>query len=94
MVNCSLTQGVGERFLNGKVVKGGHVWFPNFEIVKELLSKTLFNKVIFYHYYDESGEGITKTIDYSIGHVTRTPDHDERVKNPFRPMSIVVDCIK
>ena len=46
------------------------------------------------YYYDESGKGITKTIDYSIGHVMRTPDHDERVQNPFRPMSIVVDCIK
>ncbi len=84
----------GGEFLNGKVVKGGHVWFPKYEIVKELLSKTSFKNVTFYHYYDESGQGITKTIDYSIGHVLRTPDHDERVTNPYRPMSIVVDCIK
>lgn len=87
-------QGGGGKFLNGKVVNGGHVWFPKYEIVKELLSKTLFNNASFYHYYDESGKGITKTIDYSIGYVMRTPDHDERVQNPFRPMSIVVDCIK
>ena len=49
---------------------------------------------VFYHYYDESGKGVTEPIDYSISHVMRTPDHDERVKNPYRPMSIVVDCIK
>ena len=43
---------------------------------------------------DEMGKGVTHPIDYSIGHVMRTPDHDERVKNPYRPMSLVVDCIK
>jgi len=84
----------GGDFLNGKVVKGGHVWFPKYEIVNELLNKTSFKNVTFYHYYDESGKGVTKTIDYSKGHVMRTPDHDKRVQNPFRPMSIVVDCIK
>jgi hypothetical protein len=84
----------GGAFLNGKVVGGGHVWFPTYSIVKELLSETLFKNVTFYHYYNESGKGITRTIDYNIGHIMRTPDHDERVKNPFRPMSIVVDCIK
>ncbi|WP_201567939.1 methyltransferase domain-containing protein, partial [Psychrobacter immobilis] len=84
----------GGNYENGKVVGGGHIWFPKYETVKELLSKTKFNNINFLHYYDESGEAVTKPIDYSIGYVMRTPDNDERVSNPYRPMSIVVDCIK
>ncbi len=84
----------GGDFIDGKVVNGGHVWFPKYITIKELLEKTAFKDIQFYHYYDETGKGITKPIDYTIGHVMRTPDHDERVKNPYRPMSIVVDCIK
>ena len=37
---------------------------------------------------------ITNKIDYSLGYISRTPDNDDRVKNPYRPMSIVVDCYK
>ena len=84
----------GGNYKNGKVIDGGHVWFPKYETVKELLLKTKFSNIEFLHYYDESGEAITKPIDYSIGHVMRTPDNDERVSSPYRPMSIVVDCIK
>jgi hypothetical protein len=54
----------------------------------------LFDEIRFYHYYNEVGEPVTTPIDYSIGHVMRTPDHDERVREAYRPMSIVVDCIK
>ena len=72
--------GGGGDFIDGKVVKGGHVWFPQYEILKEILGKTPFTNIKFYHYYDESGKGITKAIDYSIGYVMRTPDHDERVQ--------------
>jgi len=86
--------GGGGKYVDGKVVKGGHVWFPQYEIVKETLEKTQFKDIRFYHYYDESGKGVTRSIDYSTGHIMRTPDHDERVQNPHRPMSIVVDCIK
>lgn len=86
--------GGGGDFIDGKVINGGHVWFPVYMIVKELLEKTLFKNIRFYHYYYESGKGVVKSIDYSIGHVMRTPDHYERVKDPYRPISIVVDCIK
>ena len=86
--------GGGGDYVDGRVVKGGHVWFPQYEIVRETLEKTQFKELSFFHYYDESGKGVTRSIDYSIGHVMRTPDHDERVQNPYRPMSIVVDCIK
>lgn len=84
----------GGDFIDGNVVNGGHVWFPRYETIKELLEKAQFKEIRFYHYYDEQGKGITKPIDYSIGYVMRTPDHDKRVANPYRPMSIVVDCIK
>ena len=86
--------GGGGKFVDGKVVGGGHVWFPTYEIVKGILEKTDFKNINFLHYYNELGEGITKNIDYSIAYVIRTPDHDARVQNPYRPMSIVVDCIK
>jgi len=84
----------GGEFIDGKVVKSGHLWFPQYKIVKELLEKTHFKDIEFYHYYDDLKKSVTKPIDYTIGHVMRTPDHDERVKNPYRAMSIVVDCIK
>ena len=45
-------------------------------------------------YYDENGNSVTKKIDYSKGYVIRTPDHDKRVQNPYRAMSLVVDLYK
>ncbi len=84
----------GGRFVDGKIVDGGHVWFPRYESVKRLLDRSRFKRTAFLHYYDENGAGITNPIDYSIGFVQRTPDHDDRVKRPFRPMSLVVDCVK
>lgn len=72
----------------------GHVWFPKFENAAELLADTGFSSVEFLRYYDESGTPHTKPIDYSKGFVKRTPDNDDGVSDPFRPMSIVVDCIK
>lgn len=86
--------GGGGDFIDGKVVNGGHVWFPQYMSVKTLLEGTRFEEIKFYHYYNEDGKAVTNAIDYSVGHVKRTPDHDERVKEPYRPMSIVVDCIK
>jgi len=81
---------------NKKVINGGHLWFPRYESVKSLLDKTKFekNKINFLHYYDENNNPITKIIEYSKGYIHRTPDHDNRVSNPYRPMSIVVDCYK
>lgn len=82
--------------VNKKVIDGGHVWFPTYTNVKQLLETTEFtnNKINYLHYYDENKKPITKKIDYSLGWIQRTPDHDDRVKNPFRPMSLVIDCYK
>ena len=85
------------RYENGKVVGGGHVWFPTIESVCKLFeaSKFFSRSIIHYlHYYDTNGKSITGRIDYSKGHIQRTPDHDKRVRNPYRAMSIVVDAYK
>ena len=81
---------------NKKVINGGHVWFPKYELVKSLLDKTSFeqNKINFLHYYDINNNSINKVIDYSKGYIIRTPDNDKMVNYPYRTMSIVVDCYK
>ena len=83
-------------YLNNKVEGGGHLWFPLYENIYKIFEKSDFNmeKVNFLHYYDESNNSVMKTIDYSMGYISRTPDNDIRVKDPYRPMSIVVDCYK
>ena len=75
----------------------GHVWFPSYDNVKLLLDKTLFGgngSIEYLHYYADKENFVVKSIDYSKGYVKRTPDHDKRVQNPYRPMSIVVDLYK
>jgi predicted SAM-dependent methyltransferase len=86
----------GGEFLKEKgiVINGGHVWFPIYEKINALFEGTLFQKIEFLHYYDEMGKPVCKKIDYTKGFIQRTPDHDNRVCNPYRPMSIVVDCYK
>ena len=75
----------------------GHVWFPNYDNVKTLLENTLFKndgRIEYLHYWNNRESFVAKNIDYSKGYIKRTPDHDERVKNPYRPMSIVIDLYK
>ena len=81
---------------NKKVVNGGHVWFPCLDSVKSLLESTDFlnEKINYLHYYNNDKTYITNKIDYDKGYIVRTPDHDDRVKNPYKPMSIVIDCYK
>jgi len=79
---------------NKKVTGGGHVWFPLFETTVALLQSTEFTKIEFLHYYDILGRPILRDIDYSQCFVKRTPDYDDRVKDPRMPLSIVVDCFK
>jgi SAM-dependent methyltransferase len=95
--NIIFDSGGGGKLVNGKVTDGGHLWFPVFETVFFLLHNSKFmtnGSINFLHYYDTNGIGITNPIDYTNFMVSRTPDHDLRVKYPYRPMSIVVDCVK
>ena len=79
-----------------KVVGGGHVWFPNYQNVRNIFDKSNFEdkKVNFLHYYVDFNNFVLKDIDYSICHIARTPDNDLRVADPRRPMSIVTDATK
>lgn len=83
-------------FKNKKVINGGHLWFPNYSLVKDLIESSKFSncRIDYLHYYDENKIPIYKNINYNYGYISRTPDHDDRVKTPYRPMSIIVDCYK
>jgi FkbM family methyltransferase len=75
----------------------GHLWFPRIDSVKNLLEQTEFAKhgeIEYLHYYNLDGAFVMKSIDYSKGHVRRTPDFDARVNKPYRPMSLIIDCKK
>ena len=75
----------------------GHVWFPRLDSVRSLLERTLFATgcgVEFLQHWNMDGTYTAKRIDYEKGHVQRTPDFDPRVREPYRPMSLVVDLTK
>lgn len=80
--------GGGGKYIEGKVCDGGHVWFPTYELVREMLEKSDFKKFIFYRYHDGSGKIHSKEIDYSMGYISRTSEHTTY------DISIVVDCYK
>jgi SAM-dependent methyltransferase len=87
--------GGGGSYRDGKVIDGGHVWLPRFELVEALFGNSKFatyGTVDFLHYIARDGTFVIRDIDYSLGHVSRTPDHDDRVRSPRRPLSIVVDA--
>jgi SAM-dependent methyltransferase len=90
--------GGGGRLERGRVVDGGHVWFPTIANVRRLFDASAFainGRVDYLHYTSEDGSiGAMKPIDYTLGHIQRTPDHDPRVADNPRPLSIVVDAWK
>lgn len=86
---------------NGEILSdssmGNVLWFPKIDAVKNLLKKTKFykfGKINFLHYYDKNKISVIKPIDYTKGFVKRTPDFDERTKNPYRVLSLVIDLTK
>jgi len=64
--------GGGGFYRNGMVQGGGHVWFPTYDMVNKMLSRSKFCKVDFLRYFDESGYQIGKDIDYGKGWISRT----------------------
>ena len=86
----------GGRLEAGEIIEGGHLWFPLLEDVMKLYERSQFDpeKIHVLHGYISYDNVILKPIDYSLGCVRRTPDHDIRVSNPYRPMSIVIDAYK
>lgn len=82
--------GGGNYGMNG-VENAGHVWFPNHDLVRDLLEKTRFHKIDFLCYHTKSGELLKKGIDLSKGYIKRLPKANETNKPVY---SIVVDCYK
>ena len=87
--------GGGQR-VDGRITGGGHVWFPTIEIVRELFKKSAFAGGIVKFLQYNNGDGTFKMdpIDYDVGYIQRTPDHDDRVSGRPRPISIVVDAYR
>ena len=69
---------------------GGHVWFPNYLLVDDLLKGTLFHRIDFRCYHTENGEVLKKEIDFSKGYINRMPT-EGKIGLIY---SIVVDCYK
>ena len=89
--------GGGGRLEDGKVIDGGHLWFPTIDLMRDLFARSRFGqhgKVKFLHYTEPDGTSVTNPIDYSVGNVQRTPDHDSRVRERPRSISIVIDATK
>jgi SAM-dependent methyltransferase len=87
----------GGKFVDGRVVAGGHVWFPTIEIVRDLFNRSLFGahgEIKYLQYTNADGTFKLDPIDYRLGYIQRTPDHDARVADRPRPISIVVDAVK
>ena len=89
--------GGGGRLRDGKVVGGGHLWFPKLELVDSLFEKSSFARSGRYeilHATQADGSLLLSAVDYRLGMIQRTPDHDARGQMPRRPISIIVDAWK
>jgi SAM-dependent methyltransferase len=91
--------GGGGAFVDGRVVGGGHLWFPDHEKVQALFAVSAFSedpqaRVNYLHFNGADGRGVLQPIDYSKGYIRRTPDHDNRVAGSGQALSIVVDAVK
>lgn len=80
----------GGKYIDGKVCGGGHVWFPTYNLVKELLDQSKFIEYKFYRYHDQRGNAYCEEIDYEMGYIKRTKEHNLYNED----VSIVVDCYK
>lgn len=69
--------GGGGTFSNGKVIEGGHNWFPTIDVVIDLLKKTKFDDFEFLCYHDKNGVKFRKNIDHSKGYILRTQEHGQ-----------------
>lgn len=88
--------GGGGSYVNGRPSGGAHLWFPTIESVTELFNSSPFNdrgQVRYLQYNAPDGTSTLKPIDYSLGHIQRTPDHDHRGSGA-EAISIVVDAVK
>ncbi len=85
--------GGGGDFVNGEVVKGGHLWFPVYETLTAAIEASKFDKYNVLEGYDPKGRPIMQDIDYTRGFVQRS-SRDPRVSDNPRPLSLIVDLVK
>ncbi len=78
----------GGKYGKNGVELGGHLWFPTYEIMNNLLKSIEFQKVEFLSYHTEKGNLVMKDIDFEKGHINRIQDSTMGVH------SIVIDCYK
>ena len=78
----------GGNFNGGKISEGGHLWFPTIDVVREMLAKTNFKKVIFYLYFNRDGTKYKIPIDYSKGYISRT------IESGFDDWVMIFDAFK
>lgn len=74
---------------------GAHLWFPTYDLVNELISKSEIRKcsqIVFYQFNNPGGESVNKQFPINSMPVKRVPPLDMR--NGGNPVSIVVDFIK
>ena len=74
---------------------GAHLWFPTYDLVNELISKSEIRKcseIVFYQYNKPGGESVNNPFPINSMPVKRVPPLDMR--NGGNPVSIVVDFIK
>lgn len=93
--NIAFDPGGGGRFVNGKVIDGGHLWFPRIESVRALLNATSFNqqgKIEYLQYYNENDQPIINPVSYNKGFILRSAENDNR--NNGNPISIIIDAYK
>jgi SAM-dependent methyltransferase len=89
--------GGGGSYKDGKVLGGGHLWFPTFEMIDDLFRNSRFGDegtVAFLQGHKPDGTIVMDPVDDLRGYVQRVPGHDPRVAKDPRPISIVVDAVK
>ena len=70
------------------------------KLIERLIRKNKFWEDYFFYYHKKYEKNnrkdniVLKEITYKNGFISRAPDNDERVQNPPRPLSIVVDLYK
>ncbi len=56
-----------------------HVTLTHYQLMKEIVAASPFKRSKFYHYWD-GDEFVQEPIDYALGWIQRTPDHDPRCR--------------
>jgi predicted SAM-dependent methyltransferase len=59
-----------------------HLWLSTYDVLKEMIEKSPFNRYTFYHYWD-GDQFVKKDIDYTGGMIRRTPDKDPRCRKKY-----------